>query len=128
MRTAESVVLTLCPLLGLGHDRDGGRRGVDPALRLRPRHALDAVRPAFPLEHGVRAVALDRKRDLLEPAAVIRARREGLRLESTPLRVSVQHAVDVAGPERRLVAAGSLADLDEHVLRVGRIGLDQGQP
>src|SRR5262245_66218713 len=83
------------------------------------------MRSACPLEHRIVAVALDRERDLLEAAAVVRARRQGLRLEPTPLRVAIQHAVDIAGPERRLVAAGSLADLDEDVLRVGGIGLDE---
>ena len=32
-----------------------------------------------------------------------------------------------SGPERRLVAADALADLDDHVLVVGRVGLDERQ-
>ena len=43
-------------------------------------------------------------------------------LEAAPLRVAGQHPVDVACPERGLVAADALADLDDHVLRVGRVG------
>jgi hypothetical protein len=33
--------------------------------------------------------------------------------------------VEVAGPERCLVAADALTDLDDHVLAVGRVGLDE---
>ena len=68
MRTAESVVLTLCPpgpeerktsilqillvdldvdLLGLGQDRDRGRRGVDAPRGLGLGHALHAVHAAL---------------------------------------------------------------------------------
>ena len=71
MRTAESVVFTRLAaragravdvdlqvvrvdldldLLGLRHDGDGRRRGVDPSLRLGLGDALDAVRAALPLE------------------------------------------------------------------------------
>ena len=91
-------------------------------------HALHAVRPAFPLEDRVGAVALDRERDLLEAAAVVRARRQDLGLVAAALRVAGQHAIDLARPERGLVAAGGLPDLDEDVLRVGGIGLDEREP
>jgi hypothetical protein len=94
---------------------------VDPALRLGLRDALHAVRPALPLEHRVGAVALDRERDLLEAGAVVRARAELLDLEAAPLGVAREHPVEVARPERRLVAADPLADLDDHVLAVRRV-------
>src|SRR5207244_12931780 len=80
-------------LLRFGHDRDGRRRRVDPALRLGLRDALDAMRAALPLEDGVGAVALDRERDLLEADAVVRARAELLDLEPAPLRVAGEHPV-----------------------------------
>ena len=35
--------------------------------------------------------------------------------------------MQVGGPERGLVAAHALADLDEHVLAVGGVGLDESQ-
>ena len=78
MRTAESVVLTLCPpgperavdvdlqvvrvdgdldLVGLGHHEDAGGRGVDAALALGDGHALDAVHPALVLQPRPRRVA-----------------------------------------------------------------------
>ena len=107
-------------LLGLGHHGDGRGRRVDAALRLGLRDALDAVRAALPLEDRVGAVALDREDDLLEAARLVRARAELLRLEAAPLGVAGQHPEDVARPERGLVAADALADLDDHVLAVGR--------
>ena len=51
-----------------------------------------------------------------------------LRLVAASLRVPGQHPVDVAGPERRLVTSRSLANLDEDVLRVGRVRLDESEP
>ena len=89
--------------------------------------ALDAVRAGLVLEDGVGAVALDGEDELLEAAAVARARRQLLGLEAAPLGVAGQHPVEVAGPERGLVAADALADLDDHVLAVGRVGLDEGE-
>ena len=44
-------------LLGLGQDGDGGGRGVDPALGLGLRHALDAVAAALELEVAERPLA-----------------------------------------------------------------------
>ena len=149
MRTAESVVLTLCPpgpgrpvdvdlevalgdldldLLGLRHHGDGGRRRVDPPLRLRLGNALHAVRAALVLVDRERSVALDGEDDLLESTGLALVRREDLGLEAAALRVTGQHPVDVSRPDRRLVAADALAHLDDHVLRVGRIALDERRP
>src|SRR5439155_26182989 len=99
-------------LLGLGHHRGRGGGGVDAAGALGLGDALHPVRAALPLEDGVRAVALDRERDLLVAAAVARARPELLDLEAAALGVAREHPVDVAGPERGLVAADTLAHLD----------------
>ena len=41
------------------------------------------------------------------------------------LGVAGEHAEDVAGPDRRLVAADARPDLDDHVLLVGRVPLDE---
>ena len=112
-------------VLGLGHHRDGRGRGVDPALRLGVGHALHAVGAALVLVDRVGAVALDREDALLDPAALARADLELLPLEAAPLGVALEHAREVAGPERRLVAADALADLDDHVLVVGRVALDE---
>ena len=50
---------------------------------------------------------------------------ELLPLEAAPLGVALEHPREVGGPERRLVAADALADLDDHVLLVGRVALDE---
>src|SRR5260221_12039297 len=77
------------------------------------------MRAALPLEDAVGTVALHRERDLLEAAAVARARAELFDLEAETLRVAREHPVDVARPERRLVAADALAHLEDHVLVIG---------
>src|SRR4029078_9870647 len=77
----EVVVVDLDPdLPGLRHHRDGRVRGVDAALRLGLGDALDAMRAALVLEHGVGAFALDAEHDLLVAAAVALARRAPLGL------------------------------------------------
>src|SRR5262245_65496255 len=83
------------------------------------------MRAALPLEHRVRAVALDREGRLLDPAGLVLARRERLGLEAAPVRIALEHAHHLAGPERGLVTADALPDLDDNVLRVGGIGLDE---
>ncbi len=115
-------------LLRLRHHGDGRGRGVDAAGALRLGDALHAVRAALPLEDRVGAVALDGEDDLLEAAAVRRARLELLDLEAAPLGVAREHPVDVTCPERGLVAADALAHLDDHVLAIGRVGRDERQP
>src|SRR5260221_5080473 len=86
------------------------------------------MRAALPLEAAVRAVALQGERDLLEAAAVARARAELFDLEAEPLRVAREHPVDVARPERRLVAADALAHLEDHVLVIGGIARHHREP
>jgi hypothetical protein len=98
---------------------------VDAALRLGLRDTLDAVRAALVLEDRVRAAALHGEHDLLEAAALALVRGEQLRLEPAALRVAREHAEHVAGPDRGLVAADALADLDDHVLVVCRVLLDE---
>ena len=112
-------------LLGLRHHRDGGGRGVDAPLRLGLGDALHAVRAALVLEDRVGAVALDREDALLDAAAVARAHLELLPVEAAALGVALEHPREVGGPERGLVAADALPDLDDHVLVVGRIALDE---
>ena len=65
------------------------------------------------------------KHDLLVAAGVALARREQLRLEAAALRIARQHPQHVARPDGGLVTADALADLEDHVLLVGRVGLDQ---
>src|SRR5574340_1064042 len=92
-------------VLRLGHHRDRRGRGVDAPLRLGLRHALDAMRAALELEHGVRAVALDGEHALLDAAALVGADLELLPREAAPLGVALEHPREVARPEPGLVAA-----------------------
>ena len=62
---------------------------------------------------------------LLHAAALALTRRERLGLQPDPFRVAREHALDVARPQRCLVAADTLADLHDHVLLVGRIPFDE---
>ena len=114
-------------LLGLREHGHGRRRGVDPALGLRLRHALHAVGPALVLEDRVGAVALDGERRLLEAADVGRREREVLGLKASVLGVAGEHLVEVAGEQGRLVPARAGAELDDHVLLVVGIRLDHRQ-
>src|SRR5260221_3550057 len=86
------------------------------------------MRAALPLEDAVGTVALHRECDLLEAAAVARARAELFDLEAETLRVAREHPVDVARPERRLVAADALAHLEDHVLVIGGIARHHPEP
>src|SRR5262245_17731030 len=112
-------------LLGLGDDGDRRRRGVDSSLGLRHGHALYPMRASLPLENGIRAVALDRERDVVVAAALARIGTEHLPLEAPVLRVAGEHAEEIARPDRRLVAPGALANLDDYVLLVVGVALDE---
>src|SRR5436305_6364150 len=83
------------------------------------------MRAGLPFEDRVGAVALDREDDLLEAARLVAAHFELLELVAQALGVAGQHAEDVGSPERSLVAADALADLDDHVLAVGGVALDE---
>src|SRR5207244_7494203 len=60
--------------------------------------------------------------------ALVRAPAEVLDLEAAPLCIAGQHPVEVSGPERGLVAADALADLDDDVLPVGGILRREREP
>jgi hypothetical protein len=79
------------------------------------------VGAALELEDGVGAVAADV--DGVGPFGGV----ERLRREAQPLGVAGEHAVEVAGPDRGLVAACARADLDDDVLVVVGVALDHRQ-
>jgi hypothetical protein len=95
---------------------------VDAALRLRLGHALDPVRPALVLEHAVGALALHGERE------VALAHLDRLGPEPAPLRVAVEHPVDVGREQPGLLAARAGPDLHDHVAVVIRVGLDHREP
>ena len=153
IRTAESVVLTDWPpgsrgpedvdpqvrgidvdvdVLGLRGDEDAGGGGVDAALGLGDRNPLHPVHAALVLQPGPhpvgrarRCLGLDRDRDVLVAAQVGLLRREHLGLPAAPLRVAQVHPQQVAGEQRRLLAALPGLDLDDHVL--GVVGVARGE-
>ena len=102
-----------------------GRRGVDPALRLGDRHPLHAVHAALVLQPGVRAspgsgvpLALTATVDVLVAAEVGLGGVEDLGLPAAPLGVAQVHPQQVAGEQRRLLAALARLDLEDDVLVV----------
>ena len=90
-------------------------------MRLGLWHALHPVRATFVLEHRVRAVALDRKRE------VALAYHQVLGLEAASLGIATEHSIQISGEEAGFVAARPRPDLDDHVLLVGGICLDHRQ-
>src|SRR5665647_611070 len=100
------------------HAGDRSGRGVDASRGLGGRDALHAVHPALVLEGREGAPALDLERDFLVAAVVVLVGAQDVDLEALRLRVARVHARQVAGEQRRLVAAGAGADLDDHVLGV----------
>ena len=136
MRTAESVVLTCWPpepearMVSMrmssarismstssasGKHGDRGGRGVDAAAAFGRRHALDAVDARLELQLREHALARDGGDDFLEAADVAVAGRSHLEAPALRGGVALIHAEEVAGEERRLVAAGAGADFEDGV-------------
>src|SRR5262249_1993999 len=105
-------------LVGLRQHRHRGRRGVDAALLLGLRHALHAVAAALVAQVGVSIVARDAEDDFLEAALLTRAKGDVLDLPTLVARIVRVHAVEVAGEQGGLVAAGAGADFDNDAAEV----------
>jgi hypothetical protein len=105
-------------VLGLGQDRDRGGRSMDAAGGLGRGHSLDAVDAAFVLQARVRALALDQRRDRLDPADSGVVAVHDLDLPAPAFGVALVHAEELRREERGLVAARTGADLDEDVARI----------
>src|SRR3546814_6902994 len=106
-------------------DRHCRRRSVDATLRLGFRHALHAVGAGLELQVRVRAAPLDAGDDLAEAAVLAGAGRFDLDPPALSLGVARIHAQQVAGEDRRLVAAGAGADLQVQVALVARVARHQ---
>ena len=78
-----------------------------------------------PREHPL---ARDLGHDLLDPAEIALARGQDLAAPALQIGVALVHAQEVAREQRRLVAAGAGADLQDRVLVVGRVLGQQQQP
>ena len=100
-------------------------RGVDAALRLGDRHPLHPVHAALVLQPGPDRSSGRRDRHRhgrrLVAAEVGRSCVEDLGLPALPLGVAQVHPQQVAGEQRRLVAALARLDLEDDVLAVVRV-------
>ena len=80
---------------------------MDAALRFGGRHALHAVRAAFPFQLAVHLLAIHRGDDFLEAAGFGRVGAQHLDPPALRFGVAAVHAKQVAGEQRRLIAAGA---------------------
>ena len=108
-------------LLRLGQHGDGRGRGVDAAGRLGVGHALNAMHAGFEFELGEGAAAADFGDDFLVAAHRAFARGHDLDLPALLGGVALVHAEQIAGKQRRLVAAGAGADFENDVALVHRV-------
>ena len=108
-------------LLGLGQHGDGCGGGVDAPRGLGVGHPLDPVHAALEFQPREDAAALDLGHDLLEAAGRALALRDDLDLPALELGIAGVHAQQVAGEERRLVAAGAGPHLEDRALLVGLV-------
>ena len=118
MRRSAGLSTTSPTSSASGMHRHGAGRGVDAALRFGGRHALHAVAAGLELELRIGALADDARDDFLVAAHLARAFRHDLDLPALALGVARVHAEQVAGEQRRFVAAGAGADFEEDVALV----------
>ena len=111
----------------LGEHRYGGGRSLDTALGFGLRHPLHAVHAALVLHSAVHSVGTGRKLEhyLLVAARGAEALVGYLQLPALDFGIVLIHAEEVAGKDRRLVAAGTAADFHDGVLAVVGIGRDE---
>ena len=124
-RSSAGLMLDFVDLVQLGQDRHRAGGGVDAPLRLGRRHALHAVGAGFELEPRERALAGDAADDFLVAAVLAGALAEHLDVPALATRRSARTCEQVAGEDRRLVAAGAGADFEEDVVLVARIARQQ---
>ena len=98
---------------------------MDAALGLGRGYALHAMRAGFELEAGEHAAADDAADHLAVAAVLARALADRLDLPALRFGVAAVHAQQVAGEDRRLVAAGAGADFEKDVALVARIARQQ---
>ncbi len=115
MRISDGIDPDLVDLVGLRQHGHRARGGVDAPLRFRFRHALHAMAAGLELELRVRTGADDAHDRFLVAAEVGRALGDHLGGPAMPLGKAHVHAQQVTGEQRRLVAAGAGADLEEDV-------------
>ena len=102
-------------------------RGVDSAAAFGDGHALDAVDAAFELEPREHACAGDRGDRLLIAAELVGAGGDQFEPPALGLGIALVHAQQIAGEQRRLVAAGAGADFEHRRAIVGGVARQQLQ-
>jgi len=114
-------------LVSLREDSNGGSRGVDAALSLGDRDALDAMDTRLVFKNTISPFGRGRdiEDDLLEATDRAFGERDHLSLEPTELAIFNIHTVEVASEERCLVAASAATDLDRTVFGVLRVRRDK---
>ena len=106
-----------------GH-RGGG--GLDAAIGLRHRHPLDPVDAALEFQPGPGALALDEDAALLHAPQLRLVQLHGVSPPAPGGSVHGVHPQQRRGEQRRLLAAGTRPDLQDHVLPViGILGQQQ---
>src|SRR5262249_43084962 len=109
-----------------GQHGHGGGRGVDAALLLGLGNALHAVAAALIPQVGEHIVAGDAEDLFLEAAVLAGAEGDVLDLPALVASVVGVHVVEVAGEQRRLVAAGAGTDFNDDAAEV-LAGIDEQQ-
>src|SRR5579871_5582607 len=94
---------------------------MDPPARLGRWHALHAVRARLEFEPGKDPLAGDVGDDFLVAAGVAGALGKDLHAPAVEISIALIHAKKIAGEQRRLVAAGAGADLENGALLVGGV-------
>ena len=125
MRSSAGLICDLVDLVLLGQDRHGAGGSVNASLCLGRRHALHAMGAGLEFQPRERAAAGNAADDLLVATVLAGAFAEYLGGEALRFRVARVHAVELAGEDRRLIAAGAGADLEEDAALVARIARQQ---
>src|SRR6185437_9676531 len=94
-------------LFRLGQHRDRRRGGMDAPARLGRRHALDAMNARFEFEALEDVAAGDRRARFLEAADTGLGNVERLEAPAMERRITLIHAEELGGEQRRLLAAGA---------------------
>ena len=98
-----------------GNDCNGCRRGMHTSLGLCLRHALNPVGTGFEFQFRVCALADDARDDFLVAAVLALVAVQNLEFPVLRFGIAAVHAKQIAGEDRRFVAAGAGAYLEKHI-------------
>ncbi|EKD59702.1 MAG: hypothetical protein ACD_54C01183G0001 [uncultured bacterium] len=108
-------------LFRLGKHRDGGGRGMHPALRLGFRHALHTVHAGFEFQLGEDTFALDVNRDILDAAKFAVLLFENLEGPAHFFGIALIHPQQISGEQRGFIATRAGADFEDRRAGVGGV-------